>query len=323
MRIFVSGGNGFIGSAVVRKLVQQGHSVRCLLRSTSKTDRIDEVEFERVVGDVCEPLSIAQAMIGCEGAIHLASLSNWSDINSPKMDEVVIKGTRNILGCAAKIPGMKVLFVSSAAAINGATHPELFSEKSKCTLNLERYAYARAKRAAETLCLEAHKKGLHVTIVNPGEVYGPNDTDLITAGNLVDFAKSSPVLTCAGGTSVVYVDDVAEGIIGGLLHGRSGQRYILGGDNLTVTELATLALKIMGQRKRIIQVPNWILKSAASIATACHLKFPINPAVIPYATLYWMMDNSKAKDELGLTFRDAEATLTPTIRWLNQKGYID
>lgn len=322
MRVLITGGNGFIGSVVVRKLMQQNYQVRCLLRTTSKTDRIADLKFEQAIGDVRDVASISAAMVDCQAVVHLASLSNWNDINSPKMDEIVIGGTRNILNCAAKIPAMKVLCVSSAAAINGSSSPQIFNESSECTLDLKRYSYARAKRAAEGLCRDAHNKGLSVVMVNPGEVYGPHDTDLITSANLIDFHKSSPVLTCSGGTSVVYVEDVADGIISALFEGKSGERYILGGENLTITELATLSLKIMGQKKRIVQLPNWVLQGAGKIASACHIKFPIHPAVIPYATLYWMMDNSKAKNELGIRFRDAEETLTPTIRWLQQFGYI-
>lgn len=322
MRVLVTGANGFIGSVVTRKLLEQNYQVRCLLRSTSNTDRLENLTFERAIGDVRDIESIRSAMKDCDTCIHLASLSNWNDINSPKMDEVVIGGSKNMLQCAAEIPSMKMLYVSSAAAINGSTEPQIFNEDSPCTLDLERFSYSRAKKAVEDLCIKAHQQGLHVSIVNPGEVYGPNDTGLITAGNLIDFAQSSPALTCAGGTSVVHVDDVAAGIIKALFFGRSGERYILGGDNLTINELAQLSLKIMGKKTRIIQVPNWTLKTGAVLATALKFKFPINPAIIPYATMYWLMDNSKAKNELGLSFRNAENTLRPTIEWLIKEKYI-
>jgi len=322
MRILVTGGNGFIGSVVVRKLVQQGHQVRCLLRAKSDTTRISDLQFERIIGDICNLQSIDAAIDGCEALIHLASLSNWNDINSPLMDKIVIEGSKNILCSASKIPNIKLLFVSSSAAINGSKHPQIFNEDSDCTLNLTQYRYAAAKRTVEELCQLAHHEGKHVVVVNPGEVYGPNDINFITSCNLIDFAKSWPVLTCTGGTNVVYIDDVADGIIKALFHGRSGQRYILGGDNLSVRELAALSLKIMKKQKPIMQIPNLILQSAGQVASLCRLKFPIHPAVIPYATKYWLMDNSKAKNELGLSFRNAEATLAPTIEWLFQEGHI-
>lgn len=323
MRVFVTGGNGFIGSVVVRKLIERGIWVRCLLRPTSDTKRINGLYFDRALGDVRDAASVLAGMKGCDGVIHLASLSNWNDIESPLMHDVVVKGSQHVLEAAKANGNLKMVFVSSVAAINGTKEPIILDENSPCTLDPNRYAYSKAKVAAENLCRQAISNGQPVVIVNPAEVYGPHDTSLNTAGNLLDFAKSSPVLVCRGGTSVVYVDDVAEGIIAALQKGRSGERYILGGENLSVTELAKLTLDILGQKdKKIIEIPNWLLSFAARVADRFHIPFPINPKVVPYATLFWFMDNRKAVDELGLSFRTARETLEPTLKWLKDKGYL-
>jgi dihydroflavonol-4-reductase len=260
-------------------------------------------------------------MQGCDAVIHLASLSSWNDIYSPIMNDVVVVGSQNVLEAAVESGNLRTVFVSSVAAVNGTKEPEVQNEQSPCTLDLDKYIYAKAKLAVENLCISKFKSGLPVVIVNPGEVYGPHDTSLNTAGNLVDFAKSSPVLTCKGGTSVVHVDDVADGIVAALLRGRAGERYILGGDNLSVNELAKLTLDILGQpNKKVMQIPNWILLSAGAVADKLRIPFPINPKVIPYATLFWLMDNQKAKSELGVTFRNARATLEPTLKWLQDEN---
>ncbi len=322
MRIFVTGANGFIGSVVVRKLLEQKHQVKCLLRSSSDLSRIKNLDFEKTLGDVRDKTSLLTGMKDCDAVIHLASLSSWNDICSPLMHDVVVSGSQNVLQ-AAKVSGnLRTIFVSSVAAVNGSKTPIVQNEKSLCTLNLDKYVYAKAKITVEKLCLEAHRQGCPVIIVNPAEVYGPHDTSLNTAGNLVDFAKSSPVLVCKGGTSIVYVDDVADGIIAALKKGRSGERYILGGDNLAVEDLALLTLKILGKNKKVLRIPNWLLSSAASVADSLRLPFPINPKVVPYATLYWFMDNQKARAELGIHFRDATQTLAPTLQWLTEAKYI-
>ena len=322
MRIFVTGGNGFIGSAVVRKLAEQGHEVRCLLRKTSDTSRIDAVTYERVEGDVRDAASVAYGMKGCEGALHLASLSNWNDIHSPLMHEVVIGGSRNVLDAARENGNVRTVFVSSILAINGTDDPAVQDEASECTLPLQKYVYSQSKREVEAMCRAAARSGLPVTIVNPSEVYGPEDTALITAGNLIDFAKSSPVFVPTGGTSVVYVDDVADGIIAALHKGRPGERYILGGDNLTIKELATLTLELLGLEKKIVTLPNGLLRGVAKVGGALHIPLPFNPAVIPYATLYWFMNNAKAREELGITFRPPREVLAPTIEWLKASGRV-
>jgi len=326
MKVFVTGGNGFIGSVVVRSLISEKHEVRCLLRPTSNVDRIADLTFRRIEGDVRDGAAVARGMEGCDAAIHLASLSNWNDIDSPLMDEVVEGGTKNVLDAARARPEgqrPRVVFVSSILAVNGSTEPRTFDEKSEWSTPDRKLSYSRSKRAAEAMCQEAFKKdGVPVIIVNPAEVYGPNDTALITACNLIDFAKSKPVLVCNGGTSVVFVDDVALAVVKAMEKGKPGERYILGGENLTVKQLAALCLDLLGQKKTIVQVPNGVIKALAAVGTTLHIPLPFNPHVIPYATLFWFMDSSKAQRELGVTFRPARATLEPTLAWLKESGRI-
>jgi dihydroflavonol-4-reductase len=322
MTVFVTGGNGFIGSVVVRTLVAEGHEVRCLVRPTSRTHRIDAIKCERVEGDVRDARSVRKAMEGCDGVIHLASLSAWSEIDSPLTDAVIDGGTRNVLDAAREQGRTRVVYVSSAVAVNGSSVPRTFDETATFTLSDARLEYSRCKRKAEQLCAAAIEDGVPVVIVNPGEVYGPEDTAMITAGNLVDFARARPVLVCRGGTSVVYVDDVASAIVRALEKGRVGERYILGGDNLTIKQLAELCLQLLGQKKSIVTVPNAIIKPLTAVATTLGIPLPYNPHVVPYATRFWFMDSSKARRELGVHFRGAAQTLGPTLEWLKQSGHI-
>jgi dihydroflavonol-4-reductase len=322
MKVLVTGGNGFIGSVVVRLLVAGGHQVRCLLRQSSQTERLAELPYERAEGDVRDAAAVARAVDGCGAVIHLASLSAWDLIDSPLMDEVVEGGTRNVLAAAKARPGTRVVFVSSILAINGSAAPQTFDETAAWTLDEGELIYSRSKRQAEALCQDAVKDGVDVVIVNPGEVYGPHDTALITACNLIDFAKSSPVLVCDGGTSVVYVDDVAVAIVRAMERGRRGERYILGGENLTIRQLAEQCLALLGQKKTILKIPNVVIRTVAAVGKKLRLPLPFNPHVIPYATRYWFMDPGKAQRELGVSFRSARDTLAPTLAWLKESGRI-
>ena len=322
MKVFVTGGNGFIGSAVVRTLVERGHTVRCLLRQTSGTERIDGLPVERVIGDVRDLASMREGMQGCDGVIHLASISSWSLINSPMVDEVIVQGTRNILAAAQAAGRPRVVYISSTSAVAGSKRPSVHNEESMSEIRLGRYRYARAKSEAEELCRREAARGLPVMIANPGEVYGPNDTGRVTSGNLIDFATQSPVLTCSGGTSITYLDDAAAGIVTVLERGRSGERYILCGENVTIRQLAELTLELLGRQKKVLSVPNAPLKVMAWIGRTFRVPLPFDPEVIPYATVYWFMDSSKARRELGLTFRSARETLAPTLKWLSEAGYL-
>lgn len=322
-KIFVTGGNGFIGSRVVRQLSGCGYSVRCLLRSASRTDRIDDLAFERYYGDIQNMEILEAAMNGCDGVIHLACLSGWKDIQSGRMYDVAVNGTKNVLLAARKCGNLRTVYISSVAAVNGTDNPQLLDENSLFTLSSRKlYPYAFAKRDAEKLCREAASSGLPVITVNPGEVYGPGDHDLITAGNLSDFANSNPVLVCSGGTSIVHVDDVAAGIVAAFERGRPGERYILGGNNLTIRELAAATLSLLGQNKRIITLPNGLVRLITGIGIRLKIPLPFEPAVIPYAVKYWFVDSSKAKMELAVKFRPTGDTLKPALEWLKENGYI-
>ena len=321
MRVFVTGGSGFIGSNVVRRLLGAGYDVRCLLRATSRLDRLQGLRYETARGDIRDLDSLRAGARDCDGILHIAGLSAWSDIESPDMPDVVVGGTRNVLAAAREL-GQRVVFISSSVAVNGSEDPTVHDEDSPNTLDLGRYRYARAKIEAEALCRRAAADGLPVIVVCPCEVYGPQDTALVTAGTLVDFARGSTVVLCHGGTSVVHVEDVAAGIVAAFERGRPGERYILGGDNISVKAMAELALDILGKRSRIVVLPTGLIRPIARAGGALRVPMPFNPAIIPYATMYWFMSNAKARRELGVEFRSARETLAPTLEWLREAGHI-
>lgn len=322
-KIFVTGGAGFIGSRVVKMLLEQGYEVRCLLRNTTNTRRIDGLNYEKFIGDITVPKSIEEGMKGCTGVIHLASLSNWKDIKSSKMPQVVIEGSKNVIEAAKKNGNLKMVYVSSSTAIDGTDDLRILNEDSPLTLpNNNHYVYAHAKKQVEEYCKQEAKNGFPVVIVNPTEVYGPYDYDKITLGNLIDFATTKTVQLAEGGTSIVYVDDVANGIIAALEKGRPGERYILGGENMEFKDLAALTLEILGIKKPIKKISRKMLMTLAWISKTFGINMGFEPAVIPYAVKYWFVDNSKAKKELGVTFRSPREILEPTLKWAIEEGLI-
>ena len=322
MKIFVTGGNGFIGSVVVRALVRSGHEVVCLLRCRSDTTRLDDLPIVRATGDVLDAESIHAAMGDCASTIHLAAPGGWDADDPALLRQVIETGTSNVLAAARERPRHRVVFVSSTAAINGSGRPHVFDERAPFTLRDQRLHYAHAKHRAELEALRAASRGQPVMIVNPAEVYGPNDTALGTAANLIDFATSWPVFVCRGGTSVVHVDDVAIGIVRALERGRPGERYILGGENVTIPQLARLVLELLDRHAPIVLVPRPVARVVSQLAVTLRLPLPYNPHVVPYATRFWFVDNTKAQRELGLSFRGARETIADTLGWLRATGHI-
>jgi dihydroflavonol-4-reductase len=321
VKILITGGNGFIGAVVVRTLRNRGDEVRCLVRPTSRMDRISGLGCEIVHGDLRDVASLRQAARGCRGLIHLAGISHWDLIHSRDMLEIVCGGTRNVLDAAVESGIERAVYVSSTIAIAGSRTPTVHNEESPYPPVLENYRYARAKHDAEAVCLQ-YLDRMSISIVNPGEVYGPDDRDLITAGNLIDFANSDPVVVCKGGMSICHVEDVANGMIAALDRGRNGQRYILAGENLTIRSLAELTNQILSRKKLFLTFPTPLVRAVGWLGRTVSLPLPFNPHVIPYATMYWFTDNVKAKRELGVQFRDAAETLQPVLDWCLNSGRI-
>lgn len=158
-----------------------------------------------------------------------------------------------------------------------------------------------------------------MVVLCPAEVYGAADTKLVTAGNLKAFLTDPVVLLPrTGGTSICAVADVAAACISALTRGTPGERYILGGPNLTVEQLARCTLKLAGgaqARKPILRIPGGLLMALVRLLTFLHLPSPVERGVLEFALLYWYFDSSKAGRELGYPLRSAEEVLTPVVSW--------
>lgn len=322
MRVFLTGGHGFIGSRVSRQLIARGHEITCLVRETSRTHRIDDIPHAKIVGDVRETSSFEHAMKGMDAVIHLASVSSWHELRSDALESTIIDGTSNVLGAARRSCVRRAVYVSSILAINASKTPRIFDEDSPFELQDSSLRYSLAKRRAEESAMAIAADGFDVVIVNPGEVYGPDDDTFVTAGNLKDILSSWPALACSGGTPVTHVDDVADGIILAMEKGRSRERYILGGDNLSIEEVVRSTLEIAGKRAPVLKLPNGLVKAAIQTMAKLGLPTPAVPEVLDYATLYWFMDSSKAIRELGYRPRPAREALGAAIAWLYEAGHV-
>lgn len=321
-KIFVTGAAGFIGSRVVKFALDAGYEVRCLVRNSTNLRRLEGLNYEPFIGDITSSDSMQEGIKGCTAVIHLASLSNWKDIHSPKMPLVVIEGSRNVLNAARDNGNLPVVYVSSSTAVDGTEEKVILNEDSPLTLSKSNFVYPHAKKQVEGMCKEYAAAGLPVCIVNPTEVYGPQDWEKITCGNLIDFATTKTIQLAEGGTSIVHVDDVAQGILAALEKGKPGERYILGGENMEFKDLAALAMEILGKPAKISMISRKMLLTLAWISKTFKINMGFEPAVIPYAVKYWFVDNSKAKKDLGIEFRSPREILEPTLNWVKEVGWL-
>jgi dihydroflavonol-4-reductase len=327
MKVFVTGGNGFVGSSVVHELARRGHAVTCLVRPTSNLRRIEDVAFTKAVGDILDPPSLVRGMADCDAVIHLACVSSWADIRSPRLRQIGLDGTRNVCEVALQLGVRRLVYISSAAAVAGFREPGHLSDEATPfnAAELTDCLYAQVKHEAEALVLGyARDHRLDAVICNLGEVYGPNDTGLITAGNLVDAAAGRLPLRTAtpGGTGVVHVADAAAGIVLALERGRAGERYILSAENLSVEEIVHEVLAIIRRPAWVVRVPARAACLCVRALAAAHLPTPIVPEAVTYATRYWYVTAAKARRELGWDPRPGREALRDACEWLRTAGYI-
>lgn len=311
-RVLVTGGTGFIGRELVPRLLKVGFVVRCLVRPASSQRARDRLppEVEVVHGDLRDPESLREATMGCVGVIHLASLSSWDAIASPAVFPVIVEGTRNLLEAAEKAGARRFIYVSSVAALGPSGPSGQLREHSREPIPEELW-YARAKREAGDAVLEA--PGLAACLVFPAEVYGSSDLDGITRPNLERLERQRPRVVPRGGTSIVHVEEVAEGLLAVWMRGENGGRYLLAGENVTLAELGNLVLRHRGLKGSFRAMPNALLRVPAMLERRLGLPLGLPPGLLDYACRYWFVDSSQTQEALGLRFRLAEEVVRETL----------
>lgn len=320
--VFVTGGHGFVGSWVVKGLLARGYRVRCLVRATSKTHRIDELDVERFVGDILQPESLVEGMAGADHCIHLAGISSYKDMQEDWTVPTIVDGTRNVLS-KAKAAGIgRVVYIGSGIIYCSPDPARIADETSPFLLHDSGLLYALGKHQAEAVVDEAVADGQDVVVAIPMETYGPHDDEFLTTGYLKEAINGWPPLATRGGVSFAHVEDVAEGIIGALERGRTGERYILGGENATIKEIVELACDVAGKPKRALVLPTGLTKLALRSMVRLGIEPPEHPNAVDYGTLFGFTRSDKAKREIGYAPRPGRAVMESTVAWLRDAGHI-
>ena len=328
MRTLVTGATGFVGAAVARRLLAAGHSVRVLVRPTSNLGNIADLPVETCIGDLRDPASLARALSGMDALFHVAAdYRIWT----PRPQELLdsnIAGTANIMDAALAAGISRIVYCSSVAAIlprpNGESADESVQASSAQMIGL----YKRSKFLAEAeVTRRIAEKGLPAVIVNPSAPMGPRDAKPTPTGRIVvDAAKGKIPVYVDTGLNVVHVDDVAEGHLLAFEKGRIGERYILGGENLTLRELLTIIAELVGRKPPTIRLPHAVTIPIGYIAeTWCRL-FGGEPMATGDAARMarkkMFYSSEKAKRELGYAPRPARDAIADSLRWFKDNGYI-
>ncbi len=247
MLAFVTGATGFVGSHVARALTDQGADLRLLVRAGSNTSNIAELHAELVTGDLREPASLEKAIAGCDAVFHVAADYRLWVRDPEEMYRANVEGTRAILDAAQKNRVRRVVYTSSVATMGFTSNRQLADEDSPVSLEDMIGPYKRSKFMAEQVAIEAARSGQDVVIVNPTTPIGERDIKPTPTGRIVlDFLKKKFPAYVDTGLNLVDVKACALGHIAAFEKGRSGERYILGGENLTLKQILDKLAAITG-----------------------------------------------------------------------------
>jgi dihydroflavonol-4-reductase len=264
MLVFLTGATGFLGSHVARALAAQGADLRLLVRPNSNTKNIDDLNAERVVGDLRDPASLEKGIGGCDAVFHVAADYRLWVRDPEEMFRANVEGTRAILAAARKNHVRRVVYTSSVATM-GFTANALADENSPVSLTNMIGPYKRSKFQAEQVAIDAARSGLDVVIVNPTTPIGERDIKPTPSGRIVvDFLKKKFPAYVDTGLNLVDARVCAQGHIAAMEKGRSGERYILGGENLTLKQILDKLAAITGLPSPSVRVP-YVLALATGV----------------------------------------------------------
>ena len=327
MKAFVTGATGFIGSNVVRALLERNWTVNALVRPNSNRRNLEGLQVKLVEGDLGDLESIKQGMEGCHLVFHLAALYSFWVRSRRLIYEVNVEGTRNVLRAALEKKVDRVVYTSSVATVGLARDGKPADETTPIALKKIIGDYKRSKYLAEQVALEFSEK-LPVVIVNPSFPVGPGDIKPTPTGQtILDFLNRRMPAYMETGMNVIAVEDVALGHLLAAEKGRVGERYILGGENLTMKQMLDLLAEITGLPAPRARLPYYPVLALSYVnALFCRLLpgcIPrMTPETIHMSRHLMFFDPTKARQELGLPQRPAKEALAKAVAWFEENGYV-
>ncbi len=326
--ILLTGASGFVGSAVLRKLQAAGHQVRVLVRPTSSRRNLVGFDVEVFTGDLTEPATLARAIHGCRVLFHVAADYRLWSCDPRILYRSNVEGTRHVLQAALEAGVERVVYTSSVATLGIRPDHKPADEATPATLADMVGHYKRSKYLAEEAVMRLIcETGLPVVIVNPSTPIGPRDLKPTPTGRMVlDAAAGRMPAYVDTGLNIVHVDDVAHGHLLAFERGQVGERYILGGTNMTLREILIKISAIVGRSAPKLRLPhNLVLPIAYAAETWARMsgREPrLNVDGVRMAKKRMYFSSTKAARVLGYSPRSAEAALEDAVRWFKEQGYL-
>ena len=326
MRIFVTGGTGFIGANVIRLLLQEGYTVRALVRPTSPLANLQGLDIELVKGDLNDP-NLWQQMQNCQALFHIAAHYSLWQADRDRLYRHNVLGTRNCLAAAKRAGIERTVYTSSVAAIGTGPNGTPVDETHQSPVDKLIGHYKKSKFWAEQEAVKATKAGQDVVIVNPSSPIGAWDIKPTPTGDIIlRFLQRQMPFYMDTGLNFVDVQDVAWGHLLALQRGRSGKRYILGHQNMTLKTVLDLLAQLTGLPAPQRSIPAWIPLAAAWADETLLAPLGKTPSVpldgVRMATQKMYFNATKAVQYLQLPQTPIERALQNAIAWFEAHGYV-
>lgn len=326
MRAFVTGGTGFIGANLVRLLLENGYSVKALVRPKSSLDNLKGLDIDVVTGDLNDP-DLPQLMQGSQVLFHVAAHYSLWQSDEKILYESNVLGTRQVLAAARKAKIDRTVYTSSVAAIGVGKNGEPVDETHQTPVEQLVGYYKKSKYWAEQEAIKAVKMGQDVVIVNPTAPIGAFDIKPTPTGDIIlRFLRRQMPAYVDTGLNFVDVLDVAGGHILALEKGKTGHRYILGNENLSFKALLTLLEEITGLKAPQNTVPLWLPLTVAWVDECILTRFGKSPSVpldgvrMSQSPMYY--NPAKAIRELGLPQSSIKLAIKQAVSWFNEQSYV-
>jgi dihydroflavonol-4-reductase len=327
MRALVTGATGFVGAAVACALVREGWQVRVLARVGSDRRNIQGLPVEVSEGNLADRLSLDRALGGCEALFHVAADYRLGAPDPRQLYQTNVEGTRNILDASRRAGVRRIVYTSSVATVGIPADGSPGNEDTPVGVADRSGHYKHSKFLAEQLVRETASSGVPVVIVNPSTPIGPGDVKPTPTGQVVlDAAAGRMPAYVDTGLNIVHVYDVAAGHLLAFHRGRPGERYILGGQDMTLREILFEIAQLMGRKPPRIRLPTGVVFPIAYVAEAV-ARVTGRPGRITLegvrmARKRMFFSSDKARRELGYQWRPPTEALRDAIAWLREQGSL-